>query len=279
MAEARIVFEAKEVADCPLYAVGDKLVFELPGVNTRESSAVCAQTVAAAYPLAQALAYGVPFEEIGEGRGDEGIFYCPGGVGKRVVFAVVKSEAGKIPSLTMMIDKKGKPQDQDVEFIVGHLKKIDLFQPLPVSSIETIIPALELKRFAEGASIIQQGAPGEYLYVLIKGGVDVIQTSEDGIENTLARLERGEVFGEMSLLSREPCSATVRAGSNVSVLAVSRENFHKILDAQPSLNIYFNKLLVQRLRRQNVQVDEQISKGVLGNLSMITLPELAQTLN
>ncbi|MHC4778338.1 MAG: cyclic nucleotide-binding domain-containing protein [Planctomycetota bacterium] len=291
----KIVLRATEVAECPLYSEGDKLVFSLPGVNLLESNAVCAQTVASAYPMVQALAYGVDFEVIGEGQGDEGIFYCPGGVGKRVVFAVKRVKDDREPTLTAVIGKKEKEreediqapamvlkgfeQDKDVEFIIGHLKKIDLFKPLPMTSIQAIIPALELKRFAESTPIIQQGAPGEYLYILIKGAVEVVQTSEDGIEHNLAQLDRGEVFGEMSLLSREPCSATVRARSNVSVLAVSRENFHKILEEQPSLNIYFNKLLVQRLRRQNVQVDEQISKGVLGKLSMITLPELAQTLN
>jgi CRP-like cAMP-binding protein len=170
-------------------------------------------------------------------------------------------------------------RDKDVDFIINHLKRIDLFKPLPMPSIESLINALELKRFAEGTPIIQQGAPGEFLYILIKGAVDVVQMSEDGIENTLATLDKGEVFGEMSLLSKEPCSATVRAKNNVSALAVSKSNFNKILDEHPSLNIYFNKLLVQRLRRQNVQVDEEISRGVLGKLSMITLPELAQTLN
>lgn len=282
MPARRVQFEVQEAVGCPLFETGDKMVVALPGVDREESSALCAATIAAAFPLIQSLSHGVPFEKVGEGQGDQGVFYCPGGVGRRVVFTVTLGEEvapapAKEPSLTVMIQKKDR--DRDVDFIIGHLKRIDLFKPLPEPSLETMIPALELKRFAEGTPIIQQGAPGEHLYIIIKGTVDVVQKSEEGLENTLATLSKGEVFGEMSLISGEACSATVRSSSHVSALVISKENFHAILAENPSLNIYFNKLLVQRLRRQNVQVDEEISRGVLGKLSMITLPELAQTIN
>jgi len=284
MAKAKIVFEVREAEGCPLFKPGDRLVFELPSVKAEGRFTVCALTVTAAAPLVQALEFGVPFETLGEGHGDRGLFTCPGCAGEHAVFSVSREKAPEVEkasTLTMMLGKKGtgEQKDRDVDFIIGHLKKIDLFNPLPIESIESIIPALELKRFPEGTVIIQQGAPGEFLHILIKGSVDIVQTSDEGIENTLASLNKGEVVGEMSLLSKEPCSATVRAKTPVSSLAVSSESFHRLLDEHPSLNIYFNKLLVQRLRRQNVQVDAEISKGVLGKLSMITLPELSQTLS
>ncbi len=274
MAIVRIVFEVQEAEGCPLYKPGDRLVFALPGVTAEGSKPVCAALVSTAYPLAQALAYGVPFEAVGAGTGDEGIFSCPGAGGRRAVFSVERKEE-QAPTFTTMIGRK----DKDVEFIIEHLKKISIFNPLPRESLEKMISVLELKRIQDGTSIITQGEPGEYLFILIKGKVDVIQVSEEGSETKLATLSKGEVFGEMSLISGEPCSATVKSNGSVSLLSVSKENFFKILDDNPSLNIYFNKLLVQRLRKQNVQVDEEIEKSVLGKLSMFTLPELAQTIN
>jgi uncharacterized repeat protein (TIGR04076 family) len=282
MSSTKVIFEVRSASACPLYKVGDRIEFHLPAIRGAKQAPVCAPVAVAAYPAVLALGYGVPFEAAGMGKGEVGEYACPGCESGKAVFSVSKEtvkEPERPSTLTMVMGKDDKRKDKDVEFIIGHLKKIDLFKPLPLASIQSIIPFLELKRFAEGTTIIQQGAPGEFLYILIKGNVDVVQTSEEGIENTLAALGKGEVVGEMSLLSKEPCSATVRSTSPVSALSVSSENFHRILDEQPSLNIYFNKLLVQRLRRQNVQVDAEISKGVLGKLSMITLPELAQTLN
>jgi CRP/FNR family cyclic AMP-dependent transcriptional regulator len=211
-----------------------------------------------------------------------------------VVFAVSRTEdAGSAPvresSITMVMTRREKEKvegiekprekDKDVDFILQHLKKIELFSPLPEASLEKMIPVLELKRFADSTPIIQQGEKGKYLFILIKGSVEVVQKTAEGFENVLATLSKGEVFGEMSLISGEPCSATVKASSPVSVLTISKENFDRILSENPSLNIYFNQLLVQRLRKQNVHVDEEISRGMLGKLSTFTLPELAQAIS
>lgn len=290
----KIVFRVQESAGCPVYKPGDRLVFSFPTIDTAASSPVCAHVAGSAYGLALALSKGVPYETLGEGKEGEGIYYCPGGVGRRVVFAVSRTEdAGSAPvresSITMVMTRREKEKvegiekprekDKDVDFILQHLKKIELFSPLPEASLEKMIPVLELKRFADSTPIIQQGEKGKYLFILIKGSVEVVQKTAEGFENVLATLSKGEVFGEMSLISGEPCSATVKASSPVSVLTISKENFDRILSENPSLNIYFNQLLVQRLRKQNVHVDEEISRGMLGKLSTFTLPELAQAIS
>jgi hypothetical protein len=82
----------------------------------------------------------------------------------------------------------------------------------------------------------------------------------------------------MSLISGEPISATIRAKSPVTLLQISKEDFDKLLEENPSLSVYFTKLLTQRLQQTNIRMMEVLDKGILGNLETFSIPELVQTL-
>jgi CRP/FNR family transcriptional regulator, cyclic AMP receptor protein len=186
-----------------------------------------------------------------------------------------RTEGGRDKTLTVALTR----EDRDVEFIVRHLKSIPLFAPLPEPSIRSLIDYLRLEKFPERTAIIRQNEPGTHLFVLIKGEVSVVKADANQRENVLARLRKGDVFGEMSLITGDPCSATIRTATPISALTIAKADFQRLLERQPSLNIYFNKLLAQRLRKTNTHIEEEIAKGVLGKLSMISLPELTQTIS
>ncbi len=272
-----LILKVKSATGCPVFTEGEEIKFAYPRVTTTAMRGLCAYAIYAMHPSAMAIHLGVSLEESGLCGESAGVAACPGCRGTaRAMFDVEIIKAPE-PSLTGLIGKDQK--DKDVQFIIDHLKRIPLFEPLPFESIKKMIAFLELKRYEDRVNVITQGEDGKHLFIIIKGEVEVLQKGKDGRESLLATLRKGECFGEMSLITGDPASATVRADGQVSVLTISKENFQKIIMQNNSLNIYFNQLLAQRLRRQNVQIEEELAKGVLGKLSMISLPELSQTLN
>jgi cAMP-dependent protein kinase regulator len=135
------------------------------------------------------------------------------------------------------------------ERLLGHvMANSPLFAPLePVQRIDLI------KRFVEldvpaGAAIVEQGHHGQGAYVVLRGEVSVSR-SEGERTLELARLGPGELFGEMSLLSGEGATATVRAYEPTSVLLLARHYFDRLLDALPDMRAQLEQLADTRFRQ------------------------------
>jgi CRP-like cAMP-binding protein len=79
-------------------------------------------------------------------------------------------------------------------------------------------------RFPPGETIFRQGDPGDFVYKVIDGEVEVVR-EETGEEKVLARLGPGEFFGEAALLSDAPRNATIRTLSAVNAVKIGRDDF------------------------------------------------------
>jgi CRP/FNR family cyclic AMP-dependent transcriptional regulator len=155
---------------------------------------------------------------------------------------------------------------------------VPIFSPLPGLSLEKIIPLLQLRRVKAGTDIIRQGDLGQSLFIITTGEVLVAREGGQLGEEILATLSEGECFGEMSLISGEPVSATIRAKSPTTLLVLSKEDFTPLLLDNPSLNVYFTKLLTQRLQQTNSRIMDMLDRGIQGNVKTFSIPELIQTL-
>jgi NTE family protein len=101
--------------------------------------------------------------------------------------------------------------------------------------------------------------PGNSLFV-IQDGLAVVTISDgaSGIQGeAVARLRRGDVVGEMSLITGEPRSATVVAAVPTSVLELDQEEFAAILAQHPAILVNLNRILSRRLARTNLRQAEQ----------------------
>jgi cAMP-dependent protein kinase regulator len=84
-------------------------------------------------------------------------------------------------------------------------------------------------------AVVEQGRPGQEAYVVARGELDVVRTTEDGEKVTLAHLGSGALFGEMALLSRAPRAASVIA-ARPSVLLVARsEALASVVEVAPDV--------------------------------------------
>lgn len=135
------------------------------------------------------------------------------------------------------------------------LRNIPLFSRVGDDDLRDVAVLLIERRFPKHKTIVEEGLPGDYMYVICEGRVQVSKLSEDGREKILEFLDTGDFFGEMSLLDNAPRSASCRALVDTRVLALSRNDFLNAMRKSPDLAM----AVVQELTRRLRQIDEQAS--------------------
>ena len=142
---------------------------------------------------------------------------------------------------------KAKPVSQ----MLARLKKsVWLFNGLRTDEIVEFLQQADKTIAYAGQQIIREGRPGEFVYILLSGHVKVIKQAT-GKEHILATLEPGQTFGEMSLVEQSPCSATVCAMEECTLLRVSQADFWKMPAVSAKLYKNIAALLSSRLRHSN----------------------------
>ena len=270
MALLRVTLIAEKVSDCAIYAKGDQITIDYPEIVLEETDKVCISALNQCQPYILPLSRGVAFATLGIG-GELGNLRCCCNMG-RVIFNVIKRRS------RVSITPETLKHLADLKLDLSKLQSMPIFEPLPEASLEKIIPLLQLQQINTGTDIIQQGNVGEFLYIITKGEVLVLRQGGQIREEVIANLPEGECFGEMSLISGEPISATIRTKTPVTLLQISKKDFDQLLRDNPSLNIYFTKLLTQRLQMTSTRMAETLDKGMLGSIETFSIPELVQTL-
>jgi len=125
--------------------------------------------------------------------------------------------------------------------LVDHLSKVELIRALPPSEIHALLPHIRNRQYDAGTDIFQQGDRGDALYLIEQGDIAVIQDGEE-----IARLEGGDAFGEMALLSGEPRNATLRAVGEVTCWQIMKEDFDELVRISPRLHDALKDLDAER---------------------------------
>jgi CRP/FNR family transcriptional regulator/CRP/FNR family cyclic AMP-dependent transcriptional regulator len=144
------------------------------------------------------------------------------------------------------------PSGHETEAI-DSLRAIPLFSSVSDEDLTSITSLLIERRFPKHKTIVEEGLPGDYMYVICEGRVKVTKLSGDGREKILELLEAGSFFGEMSLLDSAPRSASVKALTDVRILALVRNDFLNLLCRSSDLALAVIQELTQRLRQQDEQ--------------------------
>ena len=110
------------------------------------------------------------------------------------------------------------------------LAGVDLFAGLAPALRREVAAAAPMAMFGSGETIVRQGEPGQSMFVVVSGAVRVVL---EPARSELARIERGGYFGEMSLLTGEPRSATVLADGDTVAVEVSADLFRRLAELHP----------------------------------------------
>lgn len=104
----------------------------------------------------------------------------------------------------------------------------------------------EVRKFSAGHCFFYAGDPGDVMYVVLSGDVE-IRINDKVVETVRA----GGLFGEMALVDRHERSATARAKTDTEAVAIDRERFISLLATHPFFSIEVMNVMAERLRLLN----------------------------
>ncbi|MBK9375011.1 MAG: mechanosensitive ion channel family protein [Holophagales bacterium] len=130
------------------------------------------------------------------------------------------------------------------------LRNVETFQPLTDEQVSGLARHARLERYTAGEALVRQGEAGRSLFVVRAGDVRVERT-DGAFTRDLARLGPGSFFGEMSLLTGEPRSASVVALGEVEVVVVEKDAFSTLLHDDGHLARALSEALEERSRSQS----------------------------
>jgi small-conductance mechanosensitive channel/CRP-like cAMP-binding protein len=128
---------------------------------------------------------------------------------------------------------------------IAVLERVDLFSTLEPAERELLARGLHEKRFAAGEAILRQGQPGDSMFVIADGRVQVT-LGQDNINSTLASLSAGDFVGEMSLMTGEPRAATCLAATDVLSYELDHATLQRVLTTRPAIADQMSALLAAR---------------------------------
>jgi cAMP-dependent protein kinase regulator len=142
-----------------------------------------------------------------------------------------------------------------------------LFQTFSPEERHKILEAVKLEEFPAGTVVIEEGAPGECLYILKSGEVEVFASGSQKEKVILATLKEGDYFGEISLITGRPRTASVRTLKAAELVRLGKEDFDRIVALHPeTLKVLEDSLqarLESKLRMLGVFRDSPAKEGMI----------------
>ena len=132
---------------------------------------------------------------------------------------------------------------------IALMKQGTLFANLTDEELKGFADISESSELDSGAIIIEEGSEGDGIYIIEEGQV-IVSKSEGDVRSTIVILERGEQFGEMSLIEGAPTSARVSADGAVKLIKIPRGRFMELLENNDKLAAKIFKALAYSLSRR-----------------------------
>lgn len=128
-----------------------------------------------------------------------------------------------------------------------------LFEPFSRKDRRALVEKFRAREVKKNEVIVREGERTDGLYVVLSGEVEACKGDQ-----VLSRLKEGDLFGEISLLSKTPATATVRSTRHTSLLRLPREDFDALILSHPQILVLISELSEQRLRRTEALTGTQV---------------------
>ena len=154
------------------------------------------------------------------------------------------------------------------ESILGLLKGVELCSEQNEEQLKMLANLVVAQNFVRDETVVLEGDDSvQALYLIASGSVQVYMTGVDGRETILSFLERGDFFGEMSLIDGEPRSASVRTVTDAQLLIIHRESFLTLIRQSPEIAMGLLSEMSKRLRKANRQIGSLSTMSVSGRVA------------
>jgi tetratricopeptide (TPR) repeat protein len=133
-----------------------------------------------------------------------------------------------------------------------------LFEDMSTEERDSLVREMVLEEFGEGDIIITEGEEGSSLYVIVSGEVKVYTKGSKGENLFLARLEEGDFFGEVGVLTGKPRTATITASQQSELLRLDKDKLDAAVVSHPRIR----EILDQFYRRRADQTVEAMIENL-----------------
>ncbi|MBO8126935.1 MAG: Crp/Fnr family transcriptional regulator [Firmicutes bacterium] len=152
-----------------------------------------------------------------------------------------------------------------------HLKEVDLFTFLTEDQFNQLVAAAAQKKLAKNEVLFLEGDPGEAMFIILEGAVQVYTLSPEGKEKILAILGQGDLLGELSLLDGEPRSATAQALEPTRLAVIDRAQFERFIRENSEVALILLRDLAHRLRQTDAHLQDLVFKDIQSRLAKVLL--------
>ncbi len=150
----------------------------------------------------------------------------------------------------------GAHVDVDAE----RLKAFPILDSLDDDALAELAPFFATETFPPRREIVRQNDPGDKFYIIARGQVEVWRTEEkSGATKKVAVLQDGDFFGEITLLTGFPRTATVRTLTSCTCISLERGHFNRLLAKFPELQRKMSEVAVKRLRETSRQEQQTLA--------------------
>jgi small-conductance mechanosensitive channel/CRP-like cAMP-binding protein len=158
-----------------------------------------------------------------------------------------------VPAMTNFVESQDQEHQKlhheheiDQRLSAMNLAHVELFKDMNDEERRKLAERLRIALFMKGELMTRQGAEAHWLYILTKGSAEVFVSTDAGEQRPVHVMRAGDFFGEMSLLTGAPRTASLRALEDSECYRLDREAFNDILQGRPEIAHYLSELLARR---------------------------------
>ena len=140
-------------------------------------------------------------------------------------------------------------QSNSVTETLNFLESIPLFSHSDEKAIEVLARSSRFQHMKNGSILFFQADPSESAYIVRSGEISIVLSSPDGRDMVINNMRRGDIFGELGILTARPRSTSAIARADTDLLVIPGEVFLRIVDEEPPLARRILKITAERLQR------------------------------
>ena len=147
------------------------------------------------------------------------------------------------------------------------LKQVSFFSGLSNTELNKVLAIAGVKKYAAGQMVFVKSDLGNQFFVVKSGRIKIFTSVGPEKKKTFAFLQKGDFFGEMSLLGGKTRSASAQAADDCELFVIPKRNFKKLILENADFTLKLLHTLVERLNKCNKDVESMLFHNILGRLA------------
>ena len=142
------------------------------------------------------------------------------------------------------------------------LENVDFFEQLCDEDRARLAEVVDLRVLAQGETLFKAGDPGDSLFVVKEGGIELFIRDTTGQKIVLANLDPGEIFGELALLDGGARTATAVAATDTRLLELDRDDLLLLFQKAPTSALRLLSVMGHMTRKADELLKKRVSRNV-----------------